>query len=107
MQSMNRRKFIASISQVGAAVAAGELLVPQRTIFLPPRGGWWRDFSTEDMCYRHMEMMWVTREVLENSPLRSLYTVASDPFQNLLLVRYSRDQHMSARLVAWQQAHSL
>lgn len=39
---MNRRGFIALLGGVGAtlAVPIPELLVPARTFFLPPRGGW-------------------------------------------------------------------
>ena len=36
---MNRRRFL-QILTAPAGLAAAELIVPHRTIFLPPRGGW-------------------------------------------------------------------
>lgn len=37
---MNRRGFLAALGLAAGAVAAPELLVPRRTFFLPPKGGW-------------------------------------------------------------------
>lgn len=37
---MNRRGFLALLGGAGAALLVPELLVPKRTIFLPPAGGW-------------------------------------------------------------------
>lgn len=37
---MNRRGLLQLLAGSAAALAAGELLIPSRTIFLPPRGGW-------------------------------------------------------------------
>ena len=37
---MNRRGFLRLLANASAVLAAGEFLLPQRTIFLPPVGGW-------------------------------------------------------------------
>lgn len=37
---MNRRGFLAGLLAGAGAAAAGELIVPNRSIFLPPAGGW-------------------------------------------------------------------
>jgi hypothetical protein len=37
---MNRRKFLGFLAAGGAIAAAPALLLPERTIFLPPIGGW-------------------------------------------------------------------
>lgn len=37
---MDRRSFLKLLAGSAAAVAAGELLLPKRTFFLPPPGGW-------------------------------------------------------------------
>lgn len=37
---MNRRGFMLGAVQAAAALAVGEALLPKRTIFLPPKGGW-------------------------------------------------------------------
>lgn len=37
---MNRRGFLKLLGGAGVAIAASELLIPERKFFLPPRGGW-------------------------------------------------------------------
>lgn len=37
---MNRRKFLGFLAAAGAAIAVPELLVPKKSFFLPPAGGW-------------------------------------------------------------------
>lgn len=37
---MNRRGFITLLAGSAATLAAGELILPTRKFFLPPRGGW-------------------------------------------------------------------
>lgn len=49
---LDRRKFLKGLlggAVVGAvaAPALAELLEPKRTIFLPPRGGWWDNTASE------------------------------------------------------------
>jgi hypothetical protein len=37
---MNRRNFLSLVGASAAALIAPELLIPKRTFFLPPAGGW-------------------------------------------------------------------
>lgn len=37
---MNRRGFLSLIAPAAALIAAPELLLPRKTFFLPPAGGW-------------------------------------------------------------------
>lgn len=41
---MNRRELLLSIGAGTLALAASELILPSRKIFLPPKGGWPNDY---------------------------------------------------------------
>jgi hypothetical protein len=41
---MNRRGFLRLLAPAAALIAAPELLLPRRTFFLPPAGGWGGDW---------------------------------------------------------------
>lgn len=43
---MNRRSFLSLIAPAAALIVAPELLLPKRTFFLPPAGGWGRSTLT-------------------------------------------------------------
>lgn len=50
---MNRRGFLSLIAPAAAALIVPQLLVPKRTIFLPPRGGWseFQEIRVDDVVY--------------------------------------------------------
>lgn len=57
---MNRRNLLKLLAGSVATLAVGELLLPKRTIFLPPRGGWrpwdgqlagWEDWKRAPFIY--------------------------------------------------------
>lgn len=42
---ISRRQFVGILAGAAAAIAVPELLVPKRTFFLPPPGGWPNDMN--------------------------------------------------------------
>lgn len=55
---LSRRHFLGLLAGAGTALAVGELLLPPRTFFLAPHGGWPRpdgDFTTANLRYRYTE----------------------------------------------------
>lgn len=57
---MNRRGFLKILGGAGVAIAAAELLIPERTFFLPPRGGWLQPTLPSLIGYTPLEQ-WVIR----------------------------------------------
>lgn len=55
---MNRRQVLAALLAGGAAAAVGELIVPTRKIFLPPRAGW----PINDPDRNGHDLFWETRQ---------------------------------------------
>lgn len=50
---MNRRGFLKFLAPAAALIVAPELLIPKRTFFLPPAGGW-HDHMTATECIARM-----------------------------------------------------
>jgi hypothetical protein len=73
---MNRRGFLSALP---AALAAGELLVPKRTFFLPPRGGWfdpaakWAVKTEGGYFYSHELRDLFCNPAFDSYPIDSLY----------------------------------
>lgn len=65
--NVNRRALLFGLAAVPIAAAISEELLPSRkTIFLPPRGGWWRDpayLSTISIVYRQAAGYTPTRDM--------------------------------------------
>jgi hypothetical protein len=49
---MNRRSFLSLLAPAGAALLAPDLLLPARSIFLPPAGGWPADIYGYHAAFR-------------------------------------------------------
>jgi hypothetical protein len=63
---MNRRGFLSLLAPAAAALVAPELLVPKRSIFLPPSGGWpvdvgkYASLEAPLLCGGDTRMTWMT-----------------------------------------------
>lgn len=103
---MNRRDFLRSVglSAGGVALLGAGILVPERTFFLPPRGGWplgdvrrygavgdgWQEWRWNSDVQERYRALFCSIQNAEWAPpdarLRDLYAYATEPREGPLML---------------------
>jgi len=65
---LNRRGFLKLLTPAAAILVAPELLIPRKTFFLPPAGGWGHTLTVADLR-RFKEMMIRQALLISNPPV--------------------------------------
>lgn len=74
---MNRRGFLSLLAPAAALIVAPELLLPKRTFFLPPVGGWRDDYAAfHQRAYQRAWNNLVNPPVLYDGPISATEIIA-------------------------------
>jgi hypothetical protein len=77
---VTRRKFLGILAGATAAIAVPELLIPKRTFFLPPLGGWRpTDLTYLEQGRRYAEAM--ARSLMHTKLIARAHVLETLPFQ--------------------------
>lgn len=82
---MNRRGFLSLLAPAAALIVAPELLIPRKTFFLPPAGGWGSVLGHDDVR-RMKEAMLRQAEIIANPPVS--YDIVTDTYKPIYLVQW-------------------
>lgn len=76
---MNRRGFLGLLAPAAAVLAAPALLIPRRTFFLPPAGGWHGTTLTATDIRRAQQYMRDADEAMQRSLMRDMDKLINPP----------------------------
>jgi hypothetical protein len=97
---MNRRKFLSLIAAAPAALILPELLLPKRSFFLPPAGGWTQPRLTE-MWLDYADLVrpaYVAVNVVRLSTIPEIRVVETAPWLVTLEMPFAIDAETERRM---------